>query len=60
MDSITRLVAETYRWQRRLGAEVTPTPFCSIVASPEHPEVWNHEIRLHLRGEHGSVVAEGP
>ena len=43
-DRIARLVAEAYRWQRRLGAKVIPTPCCAIVASPEHPDVWeaNH------------------
>jgi GNAT superfamily N-acetyltransferase len=43
-DRVARLVAETYRWQRRLGAKVIPTPCCTIVANAEHPDVWeaNH------------------
>jgi GNAT superfamily N-acetyltransferase len=40
-DRVARLIAETYRWQRRLGANVIATPHCCIVASPAHPEVWD-------------------
>jgi hypothetical protein len=34
-DDLARLLAETYRWQRRLGNQVIATPHCSIVANGE-------------------------
>ncbi|HEX9168878.1 MAG TPA: GNAT family N-acetyltransferase, partial [Roseiarcus sp.] len=51
MDSVARLVAETYRCQRRLGANVIPAPCCTIVANPAHPDVWeaNHADDLTAR-----------
>jgi ribosomal protein S18 acetylase RimI-like enzyme len=41
---LTRRIAETYRWHRRLGARVIETSCCCIVADPVHPGVWesNH------------------
>jgi GNAT superfamily N-acetyltransferase len=40
-EDLTRRIAEAYRWQRRLGADVIETPFCRIVADPTKPAVWN-------------------
>ncbi|HEY1453962.1 MAG TPA: GNAT family N-acetyltransferase [Roseiarcus sp.] len=50
-DRVARLIADTYRWQRRLGARVIPAPSCCIVASPEHPDVWeaNHADEVTAR-----------
>jgi ribosomal protein S18 acetylase RimI-like enzyme len=41
---LTRRIAEAYRWHRRLGARVTKTQHCCIVADPARPGVWesNH------------------
>jgi GNAT superfamily N-acetyltransferase len=60
-DDLTRLLAETYRWQRRLGNQVIGTPHCSIVANPPHPEVWdaNHadEVTAKTEAEIDAVLA---
>ena len=60
-DELARLLAETYRWQRRLGNQVIATPHCSIVANPAHPEVWeaNHaeEVTAKTEAEIDAVLA---
>jgi GNAT superfamily N-acetyltransferase len=38
---IARIVAEAYRWQRRLGNTVISAPHCHIVADPARPDVWD-------------------
>ncbi len=38
---LPRLIAEAYRWQRRLGATLIAMPYCCIVADPERPDVWD-------------------
>jgi len=38
---IARLIAEAYRWQRRLGNAVIAAPHCHIVADPARPDVWD-------------------
>jgi hypothetical protein len=43
-DDLARLLAETYRWQRRLGNQVIATPHCSIVANPAHPAYLNEML----------------
>ena len=52
-DDLARLLAETYRWQRRLGNQVIATPHCSIVANPAHPDVWdaNHADEVTAKSE---------
>jgi len=37
----TRLIADAYRWQRRLGHEVIETHYCGIVADPARPDLWD-------------------
>jgi hypothetical protein len=39
--SQVRLVADAYRWQRRLGHPPVETPYCGIVADPAHPALWD-------------------
>jgi GNAT superfamily N-acetyltransferase len=60
-DELARLLAETYRWQRRLGNQVIATPHCSIVANPAHPEVWeaNHaeEVTAKTEAKINAVLA---
>jgi len=36
-----RLIAEAYRWQRRLGNKVIIAPHCHIVADLARPDVWD-------------------
>lgn len=36
-----RVVAEAYRWQRRLGNTQIKALHCHIVADPSHPDVWD-------------------
>jgi hypothetical protein len=36
-----RLIAEAYRWQRRLGHRVIETPHCAIVVDPAKPDLWD-------------------
>lgn len=36
-----RLIADAYRWQRRLGHVVVETPYCSIVTDPACPDLWD-------------------
>lgn len=36
-----RVVAEAYRWQRRLGNQVLKEACCHIIANPSHPQVWD-------------------
>ena len=36
-----RLIAEAYRWQRRLGHRVIELPGCAIVADPARPDLWD-------------------
>jgi len=53
MDSVARLIAETYRWQRPLGARVFATPHCCVVADAAHPDVWdaNHADNVTAKTE---------
>jgi GNAT superfamily N-acetyltransferase len=37
----SRLIAEAYRWQRRLGHRVIELPHCAIVADPAKPDLWD-------------------
>jgi GNAT superfamily N-acetyltransferase len=39
--SLARMIAEAYRWQRRLGNAQIAAPGCHIVADPAHPDVWD-------------------
>lgn len=41
MDDDRRLIAEAYRWQRRLGHRVIETRYCGIVADPARPDLWD-------------------
>lgn len=50
-DCVAHLIAETYRWQRRLGAHVITTPCCCIVASKAHPDVWEANHADHVTAE---------
>jgi GNAT superfamily N-acetyltransferase len=36
-----KAIAEAYRWQRRLGNSTTDAPYCSIVANPAYPDLWD-------------------
>ncbi len=36
-----RLVADAYRWQRRLGHVVLETPYCGIVTDAVCPDLWD-------------------
>lgn len=37
----TRLIADAYRWQRRLGHKVIETRYCGIVADLARPHLWD-------------------
>ena len=56
-----RIIAEAYRWQRRLGLDPVEAPGCHIVADPVHPNVWdaNHadEVTAQTRAEIDAVFA---
>jgi GNAT superfamily N-acetyltransferase len=58
---LARVIAEAYRWQRRLGLDPIEAPGCHIVADPAHPNVWdaNHadEITAQTRAEIDAVFA---
>lgn len=41
MANLARMIAEAYRWQRRLGHQLITEPGCHIVADPAHPNVWD-------------------
>lgn len=41
MDDVSRLIADAYRWQRRLGHNVIETSYCGIVADPARPDLWD-------------------
>ncbi|MDB5680011.1 GNAT family N-acetyltransferase [Sphingomonas bacterium] len=41
MGDRNRLIAEAYRWQRRLGHRVIALPHCGIVADPAKPDLWD-------------------
>ena len=41
MDDDSRLIADAYRWQRRLGHAAIETPYCGIVADPTRPDLWD-------------------
>jgi GNAT superfamily N-acetyltransferase len=36
-----RLIADAYRWQRRLGHVVLETPYCGIISDPACPDLWD-------------------
>jgi GNAT superfamily N-acetyltransferase len=38
---LARVIAEAYRWQRRLGHTQIAAAHCHIVADPAHPGVWD-------------------
>src|SRR5271156_4167915 len=50
---LARMIAEAYRWQRRLGNTQIAAPGCCIVADPLHPDVWdsNHADDVTARTE---------
>ena len=52
-NDIAQLVAEAYRWQRRLGHPTIAASFCHIVADPAYPRVWdaNHADQVTARTE---------
>lgn len=52
-SELARVVAEAYRWQRRLGANVIAERSCHVVTDPEHPDVWdvNHVDAVTASGE---------
>ena len=41
MADLARIIAEAYRWQRRLGNAHIAAKHCHIVANPSHPDVWD-------------------
>ena len=41
MTETSRMIADAYRWQRRLGHSIYEAPCCSIVANPAFPDVWD-------------------
>lgn len=53
MPTTEQLIAEAYRWQRRLGHQVVETPVCSIVFNPCFPDVWdaNHADAVSARSK---------
>ena len=55
------LIAEAYRWQRRLGNACVATTYCHITANPGHPDVWdsNHadEVSAQTEDEINAVFA---
>ena len=38
---LARMIAEAYRWQRRLGNAQIAATNCHIVSDPLHPDVWD-------------------
>jgi GNAT superfamily N-acetyltransferase len=58
---VARIVAEAYRWQRRLGNTLIEAPHCHIIADPTRPEVWdcNHadEVTAETDAEIDAVFA---
>jgi GNAT superfamily N-acetyltransferase len=38
---LARIIAQAYRWQRRLGNRQIAAQHCHIVANPAHPDVWD-------------------
>jgi GNAT superfamily N-acetyltransferase len=61
MIETARMIADAYRWQRRLGHTSVPAPFCHIVANPALPDVWdaNHAdaVSAQTEAEIDSVLA---
>lgn len=61
MREAARMIAEAYRWQRRLGHSTFETPFCHIVANPAFPDVWDanhaHAVTAQSDAEIDSVFA---
>ncbi len=53
MTDLARIIAEAYRWQRRLGNAEIEAPHCHIVANPAHPDVWdsNHADQVTAQTE---------
>jgi GNAT superfamily N-acetyltransferase len=41
VTDLPHIIAEAYRWQRRLGNAQIVAPHCHIVADPAHPDVWD-------------------
>ena len=58
---LARVIAEAYRWQRRLGSQVIAASHCSIVADPAHADVWeaNHadDVTADTEAEIDAVLA---
>ncbi len=54
-SDLARFVAEAYRWQRRLGADVIAEHCCHIVVDPAHADVWdvNHADAVTAEDEAG-------
>jgi GNAT superfamily N-acetyltransferase len=61
VTDLARMIAEAYRWQRRLGNAQIVAPGCHLVVDPAHPDVWdsNHadEITAQTAAEIDAVFA---
>lgn len=59
---LARMIAEAYRWQRRLGGQHIAGTHCHIVADRDHPNVWdtNHadNVTAQSEPEFDSVFAQ--
>jgi GNAT superfamily N-acetyltransferase len=40
-NHLPRLIADAYRWQRRLGNTQIEAPHCHVVADRAHPDLWD-------------------
>jgi len=56
-----RLIAEAYRWQRRLGHDAIELDCCGIVADAAHPDLWDashaDNVTAESDGEIDAVLA---
>ncbi len=55
VSGVATIIAEAYRWDRRLGSTVIETAHCRIVSNPKFPDVWDHN---HAESVNAATVDE--
>ena len=56
MDDDRRLIADAYRWQRRLGHRTIETRYCGIVADLARPDLWDANHADNVTAEDDAAI----
>ena len=56
MDDDRRLIADAYRWQRRLGHRIIETRYCGIVVDLARPDLWDANHADNVTAEDDAAI----